>query len=181
MMMMSASEIEALIKSALPDAAVSAGKTWPAMVITARRHGYIRSNSGAMTRVKVASDDFHAALRGRMGAEELHAPGLADICAPLRANVGERRRCQTILCSTVSKSEITDNPVMLYMKGTAMFLQCGFSALGEVQMSRTSGCRSRPPTCWRTQRCARGSSISRNGRPFRSFMCGVSLWAVAIS
>jgi monothiol glutaredoxin len=24
--------------------------------------------------------------------------------------------------------EITDNPVMLYMKGTAMFPQCGFSA-----------------------------------------------------
>lgn len=78
------------------------------------------------------------------------------------------------------QSEITDNPVMLYMKGTAMFPQCGFSAR-VVQIFRTSGCRSRPPTCWRTQRCARGSSISRNGRPFRSFMCGVSLWAVAIS
>lgn len=26
------------------------------------------------------------------------------------------------------KSEITENPVMLYMKGTAMFPQCGFSA-----------------------------------------------------
>ena len=26
------------------------------------------------------------------------------------------------------QSEITENPVMLYMKGTAMFLQCGFSA-----------------------------------------------------
>ena len=26
------------------------------------------------------------------------------------------------------QSEITDNPVMLYMKGTAMFPQCGFSA-----------------------------------------------------
>jgi monothiol glutaredoxin len=26
------------------------------------------------------------------------------------------------------KAEITDNPVMLYMKGTAMFPQCGFSA-----------------------------------------------------
>jgi monothiol glutaredoxin len=25
-------------------------------------------------------------------------------------------------------SEITENPVMLYMKGTAMFPQCGFSA-----------------------------------------------------
>jgi monothiol glutaredoxin len=26
------------------------------------------------------------------------------------------------------QSDITDNPVMLYMKGTAMFPQCGFSA-----------------------------------------------------
>jgi monothiol glutaredoxin len=26
------------------------------------------------------------------------------------------------------QSEITDNPVMLYMKGNAMFPQCGFSA-----------------------------------------------------
>ncbi len=26
------------------------------------------------------------------------------------------------------KTEITDNPVMLYMKGSAMFPQCGFSA-----------------------------------------------------
>ncbi|MGC8475359.1 MAG: Grx4 family monothiol glutaredoxin [Acetobacteraceae bacterium] len=26
------------------------------------------------------------------------------------------------------KTEITENPVMLYMKGTAMFPQCGFSA-----------------------------------------------------
>jgi monothiol glutaredoxin len=26
------------------------------------------------------------------------------------------------------KSDIADNPVMLYMKGTAMFPQCGFSA-----------------------------------------------------
>ncbi len=26
------------------------------------------------------------------------------------------------------KTEITDHPVMLYMKGTAMFPQCGFSA-----------------------------------------------------
>jgi monothiol glutaredoxin len=26
------------------------------------------------------------------------------------------------------RKEITDNPVMLYMKGTAMFPQCGFSA-----------------------------------------------------
>ncbi len=26
------------------------------------------------------------------------------------------------------KSEITENPVMLYMKGSAMFPQCGFSA-----------------------------------------------------
>ena len=26
------------------------------------------------------------------------------------------------------QQEITDNPVMLYMKGTAMFPQCGFSA-----------------------------------------------------
>ncbi len=26
------------------------------------------------------------------------------------------------------KREITENPVMLYMKGTAMFPQCGFSA-----------------------------------------------------
>jgi monothiol glutaredoxin len=26
------------------------------------------------------------------------------------------------------QAEITDNPVMLYMKGTAMFPQCGFSA-----------------------------------------------------
>jgi monothiol glutaredoxin len=30
--------------------------------------------------------------------------------------------------ATRIQSEITENPVMLYMKGTAMFPQCGFSA-----------------------------------------------------
>ena len=30
--------------------------------------------------------------------------------------------------STRIQTEITENPVMLYMKGTAMFPQCGFSA-----------------------------------------------------
>jgi monothiol glutaredoxin len=34
---------------------------------------------------------------------------------------------QDILAERITK-DITENPVMLYMKGTAMFPQCGFSA-----------------------------------------------------
>ena len=43
---------------------------------------------------------------------------------------------------------------MLYMKGTAMFPQCGFSAR-VVQILTHMGVPFKTPTCWRTWSCAR--------------------------
>ena len=62
----------------------------------------------------------YAALRGRMGGE-LHALAL-QTSAP-----DKEPACRTSVAERI-QSEITDNPVMLYMKGNAMFPQCGFSA-----------------------------------------------------
>lgn len=78
MMAMSASEIEALIKSALPDAAVTVedlagdGDHYAATVISEQFRG--------MTRVK-QHQMIYAALRGRMGAE-LHALALQTSVPP---------------------------------------------------------------------------------------------------
>ena len=78
MMAMSASEIEALIKSALPDAAVTVedlagdGDHYAATVISEQFRG--------MTRVK-QHQMIYAALRGRMGGE-LHALALQTSVPP---------------------------------------------------------------------------------------------------
>ena len=78
MMAMSASEIEALIKSALPDAAVTVedlagdGDHYAATVISEQFRG--------MTRVK-QHQIVYAALRGRMGGE-LHALALQTSVPP---------------------------------------------------------------------------------------------------
>ncbi len=66
------------------------------------------------------------------------------------------------------QGDIGQNDVMLYMKGTPMFPQCGFSAR-VIQILTHSAYRSSRPTCWKTWNCAKASSSSRSGRPCRSF------------
>ena len=48
------------------------------------------------------------------------------------------------------------NEVVLFMKGTALFPQCGFSSRA-VAILEQLGCRSRPSTCCRTRKSARAS------------------------
>jgi monothiol glutaredoxin len=143
-MAMAANEIEALIKAALPDARVTVedlagdGDHYAASVISEQFRG--------LTRVK-QHQIVYAALRGRMGGE-LHALAL-QTSAPewsgywcgsrmtwrvsLSANAALRAVSQEFELMTNPtferiQGDVTANPVMLYMKGTAMFPQCGFSA-----------------------------------------------------
>jgi monothiol glutaredoxin len=47
-------------------------------------------------------------------------------CRPLHP-IKEKPMAEDLVAERITK-DITENPVMLYMKGTAMFPQCGFSA-----------------------------------------------------
>ena len=83
----------------------------------------------------------YQALQGRMG-NELHALALQTARAPgmsIRSPALEIEG--SIMSDTVIeriKQDITDNPVVLFMKGTPVFPQCGFSA-AVVQMLTTMG------------------------------------------
>ena len=60
-------------------------------------------------------------------------------------------------------------PVVLYMKGTPQFPQCGFSALAVQVLERLRrAASSTPSTCCRTPRSARASRNTPTGRPSRS-------------
>ena len=119
-MAMAADEIEALIKAAIPDARVTIedlagdGDHYAATVVSETFRGIPRVKQHQIV---------YAALRGRMGGE-LHA-------LALQTSAPERNRRIPKMANDVFEriqSEISDAPVMLYMKGTAMFPQCGFSA-----------------------------------------------------
>ena len=118
-MAMAANEIEALIKAAIPDARVTVedlagdGDHYAATVVSEQFRGIPRVKQHQIV---------YAALRGRMGGE-LHALAL-QTSAP---DSGVLPRWPTT-CSTASRAKSTKHPVMLYMKGNAMFPQCGFSA-----------------------------------------------------
>ena len=128
-MAMAASEIEALIKAALPDARVTVedlagdGDHYAATVVSETFRGIPRVKQHQIV---------YAALRGRMGGE-LHALAL-QTSAPGQSRTNpigahpHRRCCQWLKCSNGSRPKSGQNPVMLYMKGTPMFPQCGFSA-----------------------------------------------------
>ena len=68
------------------------------------------------------------------------------------------------------KSQVTTNPVVLYMKGTPDFPQCGFSAAA-VQMLRACGVQEFlfGERAWRNRRSAKASRSLPTGRRFPSF------------
>ena len=125
-MAMDAGEIERLIKAALPDAHVrdrgSARRRRPLRrpVISAAFKGKTRVQQHQMV---------YQALQGRMGGE-LHALALQTSApAGLSEFLSEEiDPWPTRSSSTASSSDITDNAGVLYMKGTPVFPQCGFSA-----------------------------------------------------
>ena len=76
----------------------------------------------------------YQALQGRMG-NELHALGAADptfaggLNRPaIHPNRGEFSEMNEHPVYQQIQQEIDDNPVVLFMKGTPVFPQCGFSA-----------------------------------------------------
>ena len=124
-MAMAASEIEALIKAALPDARVTVedlagdGDHYAATVVSETFRGIPRVKQHQIV---------YAALRGRMGGE-LHALALQTSAPnPKRQARPHRRERPMAEVFERIETEVGQNPVMLYMKGTPMFPQCGFSA-----------------------------------------------------
>ena len=66
--------------------------------------------------------------------------------------------------------DVKTNDVLLYMKGTPAFPQCGFSAM-TVQILTHVGVKFKAQsTCWKTRTCARASRPFPTGRPFPSCM-----------
>ena len=78
------------------------------------------------------------------------------------------------------QSEIDQAPVMLYMKGTAMFPQCGFSAR-VVQILTHLGVPFKTANVLEDEELRRASSSSRSGRPSRSSTSRASSSAAATS
>ena len=117
-MAMSASEIEALIKTAFPDAKITiedlAGDNdhFAATVVSEAFRGVSRVRQHQMV---------YAALQGRMGGT-LARSGLANRSSRIRIYFMNNPVFAEI------QSQIDANPVLLFMKGTPMFPQCGFSA-----------------------------------------------------
>ena len=124
-MAMDALEIERLIKEALPDAQVTIedlrgdGDHYAALIVSSAFAGKTRVQQHQIV---------YQALQGRMGTA-LHALALTT-AAPNRTSALARGTSQMNEnpVFTRIRQEITDNPVVLFMKGTPMFPQCGFSA-----------------------------------------------------
>ncbi len=130
-MAMDAAMIERLIKESLPDAQVSIedlrgdGDHYAAHVVSGAFRGKSRVQQHQMV---------YQALRGRMG-NELHALALqTERPRGMRLTVATQTFPQSRnnkMDSTVQdriRQQITDTPVVLFMKGTPVFPQCGFSA-----------------------------------------------------
>ena len=67
------------------------------------------------------------------------------------------------------QDDVTENLVMLYMKGTAMFPQCGFSARVVQILTHLGVPFHAANVSPKTRNCARASNITPTGRPSRSF------------
>ncbi len=115
-MPMAASEIERLIKQAIPDAEVSIrdlagdGDHYAARVVA--------SSFGGLSRIR-QHQAVYAALGGRVGGE-LHALQL-ETAVPTEIEIvsDPNQRIAEIVGA---------NEIVLFMKGTALFPQCGFSS-----------------------------------------------------
>ena len=123
-MPMAASDIERLIKAAIPDAEVTIrdlagdGDHYAARVVS-------RSFAG-LSRIK-QHQAVYSALGGRVGGE-LHALQLETAVPQTENNVSDAR---TRIADIVKK-----NDVVLFMKGTALFPQCGFSSRAVAILDR---------------------------------------------
>ena len=78
------------------------------------------------------------------------------------------------------QSDIDANPVVLYMKGTPVFPQCGFSAQ-VVQVLSLVGVKFKAFDVLADDRCARASRSSATGRRCRSSTSRASSSAAATS
>ena len=65
--------------------------------------------------------------------------------------------------------DVKNNDVLLYMKGTPAFPQCGFSAV-TVQILSHVGAKFKAVNVLEDPKCAKASRPSPTGRPFPSFM-----------
>lgn len=120
---MAADEIAALIRDGIPDAEVEItdlagdGDHYAARVVSATFAG--------MPRVK-QHQAVYAALGGRMGGV-LHALQLTTAVP----NNGQRFLRKTAMTEDVQAridAVVKNNPVVLFMKGSPLFPQCGFSS-----------------------------------------------------
>ena len=130
-MAMDAAMIERLIKESLPDAQVSIedlrgdGDHYAAHVVSGAFRGKSRVQQHQMV---------YQALRGRMG-NELHAlalqteraRGLAPATQPQLPHTIEDEKMDNTTHDRI-RQQVTETPVVLFMKGTPVFPQCGFSA-----------------------------------------------------
>ena len=121
-MAMAANEIEALIKAAIPDARVTVedlagdGDHYAATVVSRKLPRHHRASSSIRSSMPRCAAEWGAS------------------CTPSRCkpqppteSTQEFRQWPTKY-SSASRAKSARTPVMLYMKGTAMFPQCGFSA-----------------------------------------------------
>ena len=129
----------------------------------------------------------YAALRGRMGGE-LHALAL-QTSAPAEASefgsrpIGGAQVRKEIAMTTAFErieSDIKANPVVLYMKGTPVFPQCGFSAR-VVQILSHLGVPFKGVNVLEDMEIREGIKAYTTGRPSRSSMSAASSSAAATS
>ena len=125
-MAMDAATIERLIREGLPDAQVT--------IEDLRGDGDHYAAHRRLRRVQ-GQEPRTAASAGLSGAQRAHGqrapcPGVADQ-PPGRLSRDREEHDMTITNATVIdriKQDIADHPVVLFMKGTPVFPQCGFSA-----------------------------------------------------
>ena len=122
-MPMSASDIERLIRAALPDARISIrelaadGDHYAAEVVSEQFRGKSRVQQHQMV---------YEALKGNMGGA-LHALGAADERAGLKGRPRPAQENEMTAINEWIDSQVKANDVVLFMKGTPTFPQCGFS------------------------------------------------------
>ena len=168
-MPMDANEIERLIKSRIPDAAVSIrdlagdGDHYAATVISKSFRGKSRVQQHQF--VYEALKDRWAARCMRWRCRPGYRVHKHDPEKPAQDHAsGENMSIQQFI-----DNEVKSNDVVLFMKGTPQFPQCGFSGQ-VVQILDHLGVLTKASTSWSPTRSAKASRPMRNGRPFLSSM-----------
>lgn len=121
-MAMSAQDISDLITSGIPDAKVRIedlrgdGDHYAAHIISPSFQGLSRIQQHQMV---------YKALQGKIGNATTACFIHSHVCRVIL--IGEVKHMENIIFEQIKK-DITTNDVVLYMKGTAAFPQCGFSA-----------------------------------------------------